>query len=426
MKRNLKLIVVPVVSFVLFLLLTSFVNAVLPVKENSGGDRVAASESRVKPKKERVPDFVRELRSDFRLQYSLFKKASVEGNRFVYNTGRFRVVFTVDPVFQEQVEKELKRFKVKYGAFVALDPATGKVIAAVSSLNYPNLLFKRSFPTASTFKIVTAVAALDTGLAKPSTELVCGGVGDSCSPSVWLNSSYKVKREFAQSFATSANPFFGNLGRLMGKKTLMEYAYRFGFNGKGYNFPWGIVREPLDDYELALTAAGLGDTTASPFHEALIAQAVVNNGVMLKPFLVEKVEDLKTGREFKFTPVVLRRVMKRKTADEIRKMMVLTVKIGTVSDKKYFRRLRKYRGLTVGGKTGTLTERSYPEGRCEWFVGFVNYRGRTMAISSVAVNDWLYYLSGYEIAAVAVADFVKLQEKFAKEGRDVRVLQNSE
>ncbi len=420
MERKLKLIVIPVLSFLLFWLLTGFVNSSFSVKEKTPNtDRTAV-------KKEEIPTLVKELRSDFKLQYSLFKKAFLENGRFVYNTGDYRIVFTVDPRFQQAVEKEFDRFKVKYGAFVAVDPATGKVLAAVSSLSYPDLLLKRSFPTASTFKIVTAAAALDTGIAKPDTELTCGGVGDSCSPSVWLNSSYRVKRRFSQAFATSANPFFGNLGRLMGKETLMEYAHRFGFNRKGYNFPWGIVREPLDDYELALTAAGLGDTTASPFHEALMAQAVVNGGVMMKPFIVEKVVDLKTGREYLLKPSPFQRVMKKETADEIKKMMVLTVKVGTVAGKRYFKKLSRYSSLTVGGKTGTLTERSYPEGRCEWFTGFFSYGGRTVAVSSVAVNNWLYYISGYEIAAVAAADFVKLQERLAKEGRDVRVLQDSE
>ena len=413
MKRKIKLFLFPLASALLFLLIATLINTVISFKEDRGENAEAKVEA---AHKEETPALIKELESDFKLQYQLFKKARQEGDRFVYNTGNYRLIFTVDPYFQKAVESELKRFKVKYGAYVAIDPETGAVLAAVSSLNHPNLLFKRSFPTASTFKIVTAAAALDTGAATPRTELNCGGLGDSCSPYVWLNSPYRVERIFSQSFATSANPFFGNLGRLIGKKKLMEYAYRFGFNKKGYNFPWGVVREPLDDYELALTAAGLGDTVTSPFHEALIAQTVVNGGVMVKPHLVEKVVDLRTGREYLFKTTPLRRVIKEKTADELKKMMVLTVKIGTVSNRKYFRRLRRYRGLVIGGKTGTLTEKSYPEGRCEWFSGFMSYNGRTVAISSVAVNNWLYYLSGYEIAAVAAADFVKLQERYAKGG----------
>jgi len=358
------------------------------------------------------PQIVKLLSSDFAFQYSLFKKAQVENGRFVYSDGRYRVYFTVDPDFQRAVEKEFKRFKVKYGAYAAVDPETGRVLAAVSSLAYPDLVVKRSYPTASTFKIVTAAAALELGLATPDARLNCGGLGDSCSPSVWLNSPYRMERVFSSSFATSANPFFGNLGRLIGKENLLRFARLFGFNSKLYDFPWGVFREPLDDYELALMAAGLGDTTTSPLHQALIAQTIVNGGVMMKPLLVERVVDLKTGKTYSFTPEPIRRVVSPKTASQIEEMMELTVKAGTVSDKRHFRRLRRlYPEVVIGGKTGTLTERSYPEGRCEWFTGFLKYGDRKIAFSSVAVNNRLYYITGYEIGAVAGEAFVKLTEK---------------
>jgi cell division protein FtsI/penicillin-binding protein 2 len=113
------------------------------------------------------------------------------------DTAVFLVIFTAYMfkilLYPHAVKKEFKRFRVKYGAYVAIDADTGKVLAAVSSIDYPDLTFKRTFPAASTFKIVTAAAALETGLATPNTEMVCGGTGDSCSPSVWLNSRYKVK-----------------------------------------------------------------------------------------------------------------------------------------------------------------------------------------------------------------------------------------
>ena len=368
--------------------------------------------------------FIKELESDFKLQYDLFKKSKVINGKYVYNNGVYEITFTIDPKFQEKIEDEFRKFKLKYAAFVAIEPETGRVVAAVSSLNYPNLLFKRNFPTASTFKIVTAAAALDTGLAGPDTELLCGGVGDSCSPYVWLNSKLQIKRKFSEAFANSANPFFGNLGRLIGKEELLKYARLFGFNRSDYNFPWGRIEEPQGDYEIALTAAGLGKTTSSPFHEALIAQVIVNRGVMVKPTLIESIKDLKTGRVYGLKPTPICRVIKEKTAKEIEKMMELTVKRGTVSNRKYFRLARRYRELKIGGKTGTLSELSYPEGRCEWFTGFMEFKNRKLAISSVAVNGKLYYLSGYEIAAIAAIDFAKLNMKIAKEESNVHLLQN--
>ncbi len=355
------------------------------------------------------------LLNDFSFQYSLFKKASLENGKFIYRKDGLTITFTVDPLLQKATEEEIKKFRVKYGAFVAIEADTGKVKAIASSTPYPNLAFKNTFPTASTFKIVTAAAALELRIANPDTEMVCGGTGDSCSPTVWLNSYYKVKRKFKTSFATSANPFFGNLGRLIGKNRLMEYARKFGFNRKDYGFPWGFVRKPLDDYDLALIAAGLGETRTSPLHEALIAQTIENKGVMLKPFLIEEVKDKNGKTIFKFKKEVIQKSITSKTAKEIREMMLLTVKIGTAANRKYFKRLKRfYPELIIGGKTGTLSELTYPEGRCEWFTGFVEHGGSKLAISSLAVNDRFFHITGYELAAVISMRFAKLKQNVAR------------
>ncbi|WP_163328160.1 penicillin-binding transpeptidase domain-containing protein [Desulfurobacterium thermolithotrophum] len=355
------------------------------------------------------------LLKDFSYQYYLFKKAKLENGKYVYHDKDLTIVFTVDPQFQERLEKKFKYFKIKYGAYVALDALTGKVLAAVSSLDYPDLTIKRTFPTASTFKIVTAATAIETGIADLNTSFICGGHDDSCSPSVWLNSRYRVKRNMKDSFAFSSNPFFGNLGRLIGEENLLKFAEKFGFNRKDYGFPWGIIRKPLDGYDLALMAAGLGETRTSPFHEALIALTIENQGIMLKPSLVEKVYDSDGKLLFSFKKEKLAKVVSPSTANKIKTMMLMTVKYGTVSDRKYFRKLKwQYPNLVIGGKSGTLSELTYPEGRCEWFTGFMEYGGKKIAFSSLAVNGSKYYLSGYELAAVASMDFVKLNSTFAK------------
>ena len=74
----------------------------------------------------------------------------------------------------------------------------------------------------------------------------------------------------------------------------------------------------------------------------------------------------------------------------------------------------KYSQLIIGGKSGTLSELTYPEGRCEWFTGFMEYDGKRVAFSSLAVNGSKYYISGYELGAVASMDFVKLNGEYVK------------
>ena len=351
--------------------------------------------------------FEQKLLNDFSLQYRLFKKAKLESGRFVYSFGDYRVFFTVDPLLQSAAEEVFRTYRLKYGAFVAIDPETGRVLCALSSLDFPDLTVKRSFPAASTFKIVTAAAALESGIADTKSRMVCGGVSDSCSPTVWLKSRYMVVRDMKSSFANSANPYFGNLGRIMGKSLLLSFARRFGFNREDMGFPWGKVYTPVDDYQLALTAAGLQNSRVSPFHEALISATILNGGVMPKPTLIERIE--RKGKVvYSFSPSSLGKVVSSSTAKKLNEMMFGTCRSGTASQKKFFRLFRRrFRDFKVGGKTGTLSELTYPEGRCEWFVGYFEGKGLKLAVASLAVNGSRYYITGYDISPLVVMKFIK-------------------
>ncbi len=366
--------------------------------------------------KEKMPYMylVNKIEKDFLFQFFLFKKANVKNGKYIYTDANgTEVVFTVNPEVQKQIEREFKRYRLEYGAFVAIEPSTGKVVTAVSSVDYPDLTIKNTFVAASTFKIITAAAALENSI-NPNKNLVTRGHDDSCSPTVWFNSKYIIYRNMFHSFAYSSNPYFGVVGKLLGEKKLLDFASIFGFNRNDYNFPWGTVRKPLDDFDLALTAAGLGETRVSPFHEALISATIENGGVMILPFLVEEVRYKgNTVYEHK-SPVVLRKTINKKTADTIKRMMLGTVRFGTASGKKFFKKIRRRSSLKMGGKTGTLSQLNFPEGRCEWFTGFVEDGDKKIAIASVAVNDARYYITGYDLSALAVLTMLKSDYLFAK------------
>ncbi len=335
---------------------------------------------------------------NFTKQMELFRQAELKNGAYVYERGNLKVIFTVNPRYQQMMEDAFKEYRVKYGAFVAIDPKTGKVLCAVSSIPYPDMTMKNTFLTASTFKIVTAAAALENGIS-PTQKFLTGGKGDSCFPGVWFSSPYKVYRDMVSAFANSANPYFGIVGRILGQKKLLSYAKRFGYNRKDLGFPWGTIDKPVDEYDLAAMAAGLGDTRSSPMHQALIAATIVNNGVMMKPTLVSKI--FYNGKlVYSFKPHVLRRVIRLSTAEEIRKLMLLTVKSGTASSRRMFRLLKRFPYVQMGGKTGTLTEYSFPSGRVEWFVGFGKFEDKNIAVSSLAVNGAKFWITGYEISAL--------------------------
>lgn len=417
MKRKITVLYI-LVGALLFTLTTQTLKLLDSADENvEASTSISQKEEEAILQKETLKNnFLKKLLNDFSFQYKLFKRAKVINGKYTYSEGNYTVIFTVNPTLEEKYKKLFKTYKLRYGAFVLLDAKTGKVLSAVSSIDFPDLTVKNTFPTASTFKIITAAAALEEKLATPKTVLLCGGTGDSCSPTVWLSSWYKVKREFDTSFATSANPFFGNLGRLIGETTLIEYAKKFGFNRHDYGFPWGFIRKPLDDNDLALMAAGLGESRISPFHEALISLTIENNGVMLKPSLIEKV--IRNGKVvYSFKPEVLGKVVSPETAKEIKDMMLLTVKMGTASGRKFFRLLkRRYPFVRVGGKTGTLSEKTFPEGRCEWFTGFAELGDKKLAFSSLGINESRYYITGYDLSALALINYVKLNRTYAFEG----------
>jgi membrane peptidoglycan carboxypeptidase len=166
------------------------------------------------------------------------------------------------------------------------------------------------------------------------------------------------------------------------------------------------VEEPAGDYHIALLSAGLKGARTSPLHQAFVASIVENGGVAILPNLIARIETTEGRLIYSGEPIVLGRAISRKTADALKEMMVMTVTSGTASDRRYFRLLRrKHRDLKIGGKTGTLSQWLYPEGRCEWFVGFLEHRGRKLAFASIAVNGSRYVISGYELGAVIAMRF---------------------
>jgi len=107
-----------ILLFVLSLSLFRNPNNLKPLEENF-----------VKPNLKQTNEnkFIKELESDFKLQYDLFKKSKIINGKYVYNNGVYEITFTIDPKFQEKIEDEFRKFKLKYAAFVAIEPETGRL-----------------------------------------------------------------------------------------------------------------------------------------------------------------------------------------------------------------------------------------------------------------------------------------------------------
>jgi cell division protein FtsI/penicillin-binding protein 2 len=230
-------------------------------------------------------------------------------------------------------EAALTALAGRYGGVASLDARTGQVRALAG------IAFSGPQPPGSTFKIITAAAALDAGMVKldtpfpVETKAVIDGVdlenanGESCGGT------------FAQSFAHSCNSVFAPLGVRIGAERLVKEAQKFGWNRKP-SIPGALpstippsaeINSPL---AVGSTAIGQGKVLATPLQMASVAQAISQNGLMTLP------------RVFPDDPPQRVRVMSRRVARQLEQLMIGVVAFGTGTS-------ASMSPVKVAGKTGT-------------------------------------------------------------------------
>lgn len=328
------------------------------------------------------------------------------------------VQYTLDSKLQEKMEKLFRSYSPDYGAFVAIDATSGRVLAMVSHIrdeesgNQENFALRATFPSASIFKVVTAAAAIAERNYSADTRIAFDGRNHTLYKSHVLKTRHnRWTREITlrDAFAKSVNTVFGKIGAFtLGAEQLRNYADRFGFNREiRADVPIQIGRAHIDDdpYSIAESASGFTrDTTMSPLHGALIAAAVVNDGVMMEPYLVDSVHSLDGTRIYSPKIKMSERVIDPETASEMRILMRATVKRGTSrrSFRGFFRKgLAK---LDVGGKTGSLTGTD-PKGKYDWFIGFADSGHRRIAFASLTVHEKYWRVKSAYLARRALETY---------------------
>ena len=299
------------------------------------------------------------------------------------------VILTLRPAVQRLALTELAG---RCGAVVALDAKTGAVYAMASSPTYNENLIEQHYskiakikgtcgdasalqnnatvglyPPGSTFKMVTAAAALDSGAYTPSSpfndpgycteygqRISNAGNPDQSGPEAFGNVT------LAQGFEHSINSVFCNVGMHIGGGEILKYAKRFGF----YSLPPldtppseslasglyknGHLWDPKNpsNIDAGRLAFGQFNMLATPLQMALVGATIANKGVEPKPYLVQKVVAPGGATVAKTQPQMLSRVLKPSTAAELNQMMQLVVQGGTAAG--IFPQ-----SLDVAGKTGT-------------------------------------------------------------------------
>ena len=322
------------------------------------------------------------------------------------------VELTIDPVVQQAAWDALGDQR---GAVVAIDPATGAILAMVSKPSYdPNVLAShdmaavtaawdalqadagrpmenrviagRTYPPGSTFKLITAAAALESGYV-PETEI-------SAPLELQLPLSSSVLRNFggascsptgiatlADALRISCNTAFAQLGIDLGDDVLRAQAEAFGFDAQ-LNVPMRVSPSHFpadpDAPQTALSAIGQYEVTVTPLQMAMVSAAIANGGTQMNPYLVANVRSQDLTVVDQTEPTELGRPISPATASALRDMMVRVVQSGTG-------RSAQISGVEVAGKTGTA-QTSDDAAPHAWFTAFAPAEAPRVAVAVIVEN----------------------------------------
>ncbi|MET7278651.1 penicillin-binding transpeptidase domain-containing protein [Kribbella sp. NPDC005582] len=329
------------------------------------------------------------------------------------------VTLTLNAAAQQAAYKGLGN---KTGAVVAIEPKTGKILALATTPSYdPNKLsghdlskvadewnrlgkdpakptlnraVRETYPPGSTFKLVTAAAALSSGKYTPESKVNSPAelpLPQTTTPLVnedRKNCGGSNNATLTIALRYSCNTAFGSVGLDIGADALAEQAAKFGFgermlpelSGVASAFP-GDPNPP----QTAQSAIGQFDVRATPLQMAMVAAGIANKGEVMKPYLVQNVKtaNLKTVSETK--PESLHQAVSPEVAAQLTGMMIDVVKNGT--GKK-----GQIDGIEVAGKTGTA-QTSPERPPFAWFTAFAPANDPQIAVAvmiesaDVARND---------------------------------------
>ena len=319
------------------------------------------------------------------------------------------------------------------GAVAAIDPRDGALLALVQSPSFdPNIISSQntseaqeyyeslqadprepllnrplvsSNPPGSTYKVVVAAAALESGRFTPSS--VLPGPATYTLP----GTSTQMRNQFdgpcgpndqvtlEEALVISCNTAFAWLGNELGEDALREQSQKFGFD-TSFEIPLiaAAARFPTDpdEAQVALSSIGQYEVRATAFNMAHVAAAVANSGVTLYPNLVRSISapDLQVLETLQ--PRTFAQAMSPQNAQQLQQMMVAVVNRGTGSN-------ARIPGVAVAGKTGTAeTDNDAPN--LAWFISFAPANNPEVAVAVVVEDAGTANVSGNGLAAPIARD----------------------
>lgn len=276
---------------------------------------------------------------------------------------------TIDRTLQYVAEKELAQ-QVKAsgavgGTVVIVEPASGRVLAMASQPSYnPNAINRYrpadwrnrsvsdSFEPGSIFKPFVLAAALEEGLVSPSSKIKCENGRYEVGGKVIRDHKKYDRLRLPEVLKFSSNIGFAKLGKILERERLYNYIRDFGFGEKsGIDLPGeaeGIVRSPNRWFEIDLATVSFGQgISATPLQMVMGMSAIANGGLLMEPYLVERIVDGQGDQVYRRQPHAVRRVVSETTARRVREMMVGVTEEGGTGTQA------RIAGYNVAGKTGT-------------------------------------------------------------------------
>jgi peptidoglycan glycosyltransferase len=344
------------------------------------------------------------------------------------------VVLTLDPELQRIAYGDLAATPTGRGSAMAIDPKTGEILALASYPSYdpnnldqtfPQLandpaapLLNRAtqslYPPGSTFKVITASAALKAGV-RPTDEFFDPGYLDTPGYRV-VNYQGKSfgKLTFAEALAFSVNVIFAKIAiREVGPQLLYETARDYGFGDPYDDFPLPVSASdlgyPVEQWvegNTAQIAFGQDRVSSNVFEMGLVAATVANDGVMMDPRIVREVRSPDGIILDRPAPGARRRVLDAGTARTLNGMMQGVITTGELTE-------AEVPGVKVAGKTGTAE--APPRQPHSWFVAFAPADDPEIAVAVMVENGGAIGPQG-DAATPAIPIAQDLMEAYLKGG----------
>jgi penicillin-binding protein A len=296
------------------------------------------------------------------------------------------------------------------GAVVALQPNTGKVLAMASTPTFdPNNFASHDFtevkdvsdrlnadpraplinraiglrlPPGSTFKLVTASAAIESGKydadsmvpggykfkLPQSTDEIGNHDGGNCGGN---------RITLTQAMEVSCNVSFLSLANELGNDAMADQAEAYGFNSTSLEDLGGQAESQyprtMDPPQTAMSGIGQSDVTATPLQMAMVTAAIANDGDVMRPYIVDEVRAANLSVLDRTEPQSISKAISSSTAEELTKMLVATVNEGTATP-------AQIPNVEVAGKTGTA-QSSADRPPYAWFVSFAPANNPQVAVA---------------------------------------------